>query len=77
LAGEVGSSVEFNPRGSVQLGRLPLLHGSRHQETTGQDQYIQRDQRRRTTEEGSQLPQRNSVKVRRASIASDRRGGTA
>jgi len=76
LAGEVGPGVELDPGGSVQLGRLPLLHGGWHQEATGQDRYIQRDQRRRTTEESGQLPQRNSVKVRRPSIAADRRRGT-
>jgi len=43
LAGEVGTGVELNPRGSVQLGHIPVLHGDWHQEATGQDQYIQRD----------------------------------
>jgi len=43
LAGEIGAGVELNPGGSVQLGRLSLLHGGRHQEATGQDRYIQRD----------------------------------
>lgn len=77
LAAAAGPGAQLHPRGGVQPGRVPLLHGGWHQEAAGQDGHIPRDQRHRTAEEGGQLPERHRVPVRRAGAPVDRRGGAA
>lgn len=77
LAGEAGAGSQLHPGGGVQPGRVSLLHGSGHQEATGQDQHFPGDQRHRTAEEGRQLPKRDCVQVCRPGAEADRRGGAA
>lgn len=77
LAGPARAGAVVHPGGGVQPGRVPLLHGGRHQEAPGQDGHIPGDTRHRAAQEGGQLPERHRVPVRGPGAAADRRGGAA